>query len=126
VDDETPVRRLIKILLVRQGFEVVEAEDGLSALSTLQERKGDLSLIVSDVRMPRLDGIALCQQVKEDFPHIPVLLISGNEPDACRVGDRYLQKPLHSETFLSAPFEIWQWPSRNLKARPNVMIRGRS
>jgi two-component system OmpR family response regulator len=101
VDDDTPVRRLIKTLLVRQGFEVVEAEDGLSAISTIQELKGDLSLVVSDVRMPRLDGIALCERVKTRFPHIPVLLVSGNEPAACLVGDGFLQKPLHAETLIS-------------------------
>jgi len=102
VDDETPVRQVIKTILVRQGFQVIEAEDGLSALSALHELKGDLSLIVSDVRMPGLDGIELCRQVKKGFPRIPVLLMSGNEPAACRVGDRFLQKPLRSETLLRA------------------------
>ena len=51
VDDETAVRRLLKLLLVRRGFEVVEAVDGLRAYSTLQELDGDLSLIISDVCM---------------------------------------------------------------------------
>ena len=101
VDDEAQVRRLIKLFLVREGFQVVEAEDGLSAFSTVQELKGDLSLIVSDVRMPRLDGIGLCKQVKGRFPHIPVLLVSGNAREACRVGDRFLEKPLHPELLVT-------------------------
>ena len=101
VDDETPVRRLIKTVLLRHGFQVIEAEDGVSALSTLTQLKGDLSLVVSDVVMPWLDGIGLCQQVKKIFPHIPVLLISGNQPNACRVGDRFLEKPFHPDTFIS-------------------------
>lgn len=111
VDDEAQVRRLIKLFLVREGFQVVEAEDGLSAFSTLQELKGDLSLIVSDVRMPRLDGISLCQQVKKEFPYIPVLLISGNAPEACCVGDRFLEKPLRPEVLINAVQDLVGTPS---------------
>lgn len=102
VDDEAQIRRLLKTILAREGFQIVEAEDGLSAFSTPQELKGNLSLIVSDVRMPRLDGIALCQQVKKGFPQIPVLLVSGNAPEARNVGDRFLEKPLRHEIFGSA------------------------
>jgi CheY-like chemotaxis protein len=102
VDDETQVRRLIKTILVQQGFEIVEAEDGLGAFSTIQELKGRLSLIVSDVRMPRLDGISLCKRVRKRFPHIPVLLYSGDAPEACQVGDRFLQKPVHPDVLICA------------------------
>ena len=102
VDDEAQVRRLIKTILAGQGFEVVEAEDGLHAFSTLQELQGELSLIVSDVQMPGLDGISLCKKVRKGFPHIPVLLYSGDTPEACRVGDRFLEKPLHLDALIGA------------------------
>ena len=102
VDDELPVRQLITIILVRGGFQVVEAEDGLSALSVLQKLNGELSLIISDVVMPRLDGISLCKKVKQEFPRIPVVLVSGNRPEACGVGDRFLEKPLYPDVLLRA------------------------
>ena len=102
VDDERQVRCLIKTILAGQGFEVVEAEDGLRAFSTLQEFKGELSLIVSDVRMPSLDGISLCKQVKKGFPHIPVLLCSGDALEACGVGDGFLQKPVQPDVLIRA------------------------
>jgi len=106
VDDETPVRRLIKTILVRQGFQVIEAEDGLTALSRLHELKGDLSLIVSDVRMPRFDGMSLCREVRNRFPHIPVLLYSGDAPEASSVGDRFLAKPVHPDVLIRAVEEL--------------------
>jgi CheY-like chemotaxis protein len=63
----------------------IEGKKTTSSLSITSEFAGT-TLVVSDVVMPLLDGIGLCQQVKKTFPHIPVLLISGNEPNACRVG----------------------------------------
>jgi CheY-like chemotaxis protein len=102
VDDELPVRQLITLILVRDGFQVVEAEDGLSALSVLQKLNGELSLIISDVVMPRLDGISLCKKVKQEFPRIPVVLVSGNRPEASGVGDRFLEKPLYPDLLLRA------------------------
>lgn len=106
VDDEAHIRGLIKTVLFRQGFPVVEAEDGLSAFSTLQSLNGEVSLIISDVRMPRLDGISLCRQVKKGFPYIPVLLVSGNAPEASRVGDRFIEKPLYPEILVSKVREL--------------------
>jgi CheY-like chemotaxis protein len=106
VDDELHVRRLIQIVLLREGFQVVEAEDGLDALSALRELKGECSLIISDVIMPRMDGITLCRQVRKEFSWIPILLISGNEPEACRVADRYLGKPLHPTVLVTAVREL--------------------
>jgi len=106
VDDDAAVRGLIKIILEGQGFHVIEAEDGLCALSALHNLGGLLCLIVSDVRMPRLDGIGLCKRVKGEFPRIPVLLYSGDAPEALGVGDRFLEKPVHSDKLLSAVREL--------------------
>ena len=106
VHDEKPVSDLIKIVLMREGFQVVEAEDELGALSTIQTLKGELSLIVSYVFMPRLDGISFCNEVKKEFPNIPVVLISGNRPEACRVGDRFLEKPLYPTILVTAIREL--------------------
>ncbi len=62
---------------------------------------GKISLLVSDARMPKMDGVDLCKQVKQEFPSVPVLLISGNA-EFCEwgAGDAFLRKPFRPATLL--------------------------
>ena len=62
VDDSTSLRTVVKLALSRAGYEVIEAGDGEEALTKLDGRK--INLIVSDVNMPRMDGITFLTQVK--------------------------------------------------------------
>src|SRR5260370_1443045 len=71
VDDEPQVRSLIRAVLSKHGFQIVEADDGLSAWTTVQELQGAISLIVSDYSMPRLNGLALASGAKRNFPPSP-------------------------------------------------------
>ena len=73
VDDEADFRRLLRDAL--PAFEVVEAEDGQQALEKLQEEKVDL--VITDIRMPNMDGPALLQNLRGHFPGLPVLAVSG-------------------------------------------------
>ena len=94
VDDEPQVRSLIRAVLSKHGFRVVEAIDGLSALSTVQDLDGAISLMVTDYSMPGLDGATLASRVKEQFPAIPILLISSDANGChCLSGDAFLAKP---------------------------------
>lgn len=93
-DDEAQIRSLLKCILSNKGFAVLEAKDGQDALTIIRELDGEISLLVSDIRMPNLDGASLCKKVKEVFPSIPVLLMSGiAEPEECSAGDAFLRKP---------------------------------
>ena len=93
-DDEPYVRSLIKRILTSQGFFVVlEAQDGLDAFAIIQELNDKVSLLVTDVGMPRLDGASLCRKVKETFPSIPVLLMSGHPEPEASGSDAFLRKP---------------------------------
>lgn len=76
VDDSLTSRTLIRHSLEAAGYEVSAAEDGLQGWEAL--RSGDFSMLVSDVRMPRLDGIGLTQRVRGDdrFKTLPVILIT--------------------------------------------------
>jgi response regulator RpfG family c-di-GMP phosphodiesterase len=76
VDDEPGVRRSLIRMLQAQGFTCFEAGSGVEALDLL-ERVGDVQLIVSDMRMPELDGIGLLEAVRRDFPETSVILLSG-------------------------------------------------
>jgi two-component system, cell cycle sensor histidine kinase and response regulator CckA len=77
VDDEPGVRRLACQMLEREGFKTIEAETGRQALAALVSHPGRISLVVSDVRMPEMNGIELEQAIREEWPALPVILISG-------------------------------------------------
>jgi putative nucleotidyltransferase with HDIG domain len=76
VDDEPGVRRSLVRMLQAQGFQCFEAGSGREALQVL-ERIGDTPLIVSDMRMPELDGLGLLEAVREDYPDTSVIMLSG-------------------------------------------------
>jgi CheY-like chemotaxis protein len=82
VDDDPHVRQMAARILGKAGFTVLEAGDGLEALELL-EAGGDeawgVQLVVTDVRMPRMDGRELGQQVAERRPALPVLYMSGHD-----------------------------------------------
>lgn len=98
VDDEPMVRQLLVKHLTRKGYSVTEAEDGKKALQLFGENPFDL--VLSDVRMPGLDGLALLKAIKEFSPRIPVILISGygdveTVVDSLKAGaENFLAKPL--------------------------------
>ncbi len=77
VDDETAVRRFAVRVLQREGYEVLEAADGLEALERVRAGQGTIDLIVSDIVMPRMNGVELMQAVAESHADIPVVLMSG-------------------------------------------------
>ncbi len=77
VDDETAVRRFAVRVLQREGYEVLEAADGLEALEMLRAGQVTVDLIVSDIVMPRMNGVELMQAVAESDPEVPVVLMSG-------------------------------------------------
>ncbi len=76
-EDETAVRRLIKTLLRREGYTILEAANGREALEIIGSHPGPIHLVVSDVMMPELTGTALSRELRKERPELPVLLISG-------------------------------------------------
>jgi len=77
VDDEPGLRRLACQTLERAGYAALEAEDGAEALLLLERCDGAVALVLSDIRMPNLDGIELEQICRERWPALPVVLMSG-------------------------------------------------
>lgn len=76
-DDEEPVRRVASRLLVRNGYDVLEAANGAEALRMLAVGGGNIDILVSDIIMPEMGGLELARRVASDFPGLPILLISG-------------------------------------------------
>jgi len=77
VDDESAVRRFAVRVLQREGYEVLEAADGHEALEMIRAGQVTVDLIVSDIVMPRVNGVELMQAVAESHPEVPVVLMSG-------------------------------------------------
>ena len=76
-EDEEPVRSLVKRALTEEGHFVVAAADGAEALDMLQRENGGFDLLLADIKMPVMDGIALALAVARDFPKLPILLMTG-------------------------------------------------
>ena len=76
-DDEEPLRSLLTRALAEHGHVVMAAADGTEALEILQSVDGAFDLLLADIQMPAMDGIALALAVARDFPKIPILLMTG-------------------------------------------------
>jgi len=85
VDDQFTIRKLQATILEAAGYSTVLAEDGIEALKTLQERT-DIGLVVTDIEMPKMDGIELIQKIREDrsFLTLPVVVVSSKSSDEDR------------------------------------------
>ena len=100
VDDELMMRKLVEKVLTRDGFQVVLAEDGEDAIRVLSEKRVDI--IISDIKMPRMNGFELLKSVKQLYPNISVIIMTAygdtySVKDALLLGaDEYLTKPFQT------------------------------
>ena len=76
-EDEEPLRVLVSRALKEDGHETVATADGAQALDTLQREAGRFDLLLADIKMPVMDGIALALATARDFPALPILLMTG-------------------------------------------------
>ena len=97
VDDESRMRKLVRDFLERAGYRVVEAENGLEAMEIFYENK-DISLLVLDVMMPKMDGWQVCREVRQSS-QIPIIMLTArseerDELQGFELGvDEYISKP---------------------------------
>lgn len=105
VDDEPGVRFVVVRLLQEEGYRVFEATDGLDAIDLVRAAPDRLDLVVSDIHMPRINGIQLLQLLTLETPDLPCILMSGYSlPQLARLGIvapcGVLPKPLVPVAFL--------------------------
>ena len=97
VDDETFIRQILARIVSREGYQVRQACDGHDALDRLSQASCDI--VISDIKMPNMDGIALLSEIKSRHPEISVILITAyageySAQDALRAGaDAFIAKP---------------------------------
>ncbi|NLJ95774.1 MAG: response regulator transcription factor [Clostridiales bacterium] len=97
VDDENRMRKLVKDFLVRNNYEVLEAENGEQAVDIFFENKG-IALIILDIMMPKMDGWQVCKEIRQ-YSDVPIIMLTarGDEKDELlgfELGvDEYISKP---------------------------------
>ncbi|HEV7257839.1 MAG TPA: response regulator [Bosea sp. (in: a-proteobacteria)] len=77
VDDEEPLRTLVARGLTLDGHTCLTASDGAEALDVLMAENGHFDLLLTDIRMPLMDGIALALAAKQAFPDLTIMLMTG-------------------------------------------------
>jgi two-component system cell cycle response regulator CpdR len=77
VDDEESMRMLVARAIAMDGHDIATAQDGAEALEILSDEQGAFDLLLTDIQMPVMDGIALALAVARDFPDLTILLMTG-------------------------------------------------
>ena len=119
VDDDPILLELLVETLTTIGYDTGKAVDGLDALAVLSKEKFDL--MVSDIKMPNLDGIGLLQEVRKLYPNLPVLFITGvNAPEIIgkATPDGFLSKPFrinHIEEMIEKTLQSTDQPKPKIK-----------
>jgi two-component system OmpR family response regulator len=96
-DDDPHIRELVRVFLQNEGFDIVEAANGVEALAKLETVKVDL--IILDIMMPQMDGWQLCQELREHDERLPLLMLTAKSETSQKIKgfqlgtDDYLVKP---------------------------------
>lgn len=96
-DDETEIRELLRLYLEKDGYQVLEAADGKSALSLLEREQIDMALL--DIMMPGMDGYHVLKKLRESS-NMPVMILSAKNHDT----DKILGLDLGADDYLAKPF----------------------
>lgn len=112
VDDESRMRKLVKDFLVHKEFLVVEAEDGEAALEIFFNTK-DISLIILDVMMPKLDGWQVCKEIRQ-YSKVPIIMLTAKADER----DELLGYELGIDEYITKPFS-----PKILVARVEAVLR---
>jgi CheY-like chemotaxis protein len=107
VDDHDATRQTIARMLEAGGFAVRTASSGAEALERLATESSEIDLVLSDVTMPGMNGIDLSYHIREQYPDVPVAIVSGDVSELERsiIGRTdvpFIKKPFHAESLYSA------------------------
>jgi CheY-like chemotaxis protein len=111
VDDDEALRGLAKRILTQQGFHVIEASDGAEALEVASAYAQQIDLLLTDVIMPKVNGLVLARGLLQERPGIRVLYISGYVEKSMLLAKHpesiLLQKPFTPETLIAAVRQVF-------------------
>jgi DNA-binding response OmpR family regulator len=102
-EDEVMVRNLIRHILQAEGHEILAAADGYEALELSRKYDGTIDMLITDIKMPRMDGLALIEKLRKERPNMRILIMSGHFSEELRgqeAGFTFLRKPFPPGVFL--------------------------
>ena len=105
VEDDKGVREYLRNLLVENGFHVRATDKGTQALPMVDEKEPNL--VVLDLQLPDITGEDVCKELKKEYPHIPVIMLTAKSGDIDKVrglnvgADDYITKPFIADEFLA-------------------------
>ena len=111
VDDEQPIIDILVYNLKKEGYNVIEANDGVTAVDMALEQKPDLILL--DIMLPRLDGLSVCKRIKNSL-NVPILMLTAKDGEI----DKILGLELGADDYITKPFSV-----RELMARVKANLR---
>jgi CheY-like chemotaxis protein len=110
VDDDESIRRLVRRILMEHGFSVIEASDGAEALEVASAHAERLDLVLTDVIMPKVNGLVLAQRLLQERPGIRVLYMSGFVEKSILLATHpestLLQKPFTQDALIAAVRQV--------------------
>ena len=102
VDDESPVRMLVKRILGDQGYRILEAGSGEHALQILRDSGTSVDLLFTDLKMPGMHGTELARMARAMLPSLPILYMSGYSNELGSVSEAdFVEKPFNRAVLLS-------------------------
>lgn len=111
VDDEQPIVDILVYNLQKEGYNTIEASDGITAVNIALEKKPDLILL--DIMLPKLDGLSVCKRIKNSL-NVPILMLTAKDGEI----DKILGLELGADDYITKPFSV-----RELVARVKANLR---
>lgn len=99
VEDEIRMRMLLKDYFEKENFEILEADNGITALNIFKDNENSISLIILDLMMPLMDGFTLCKSIR-DTSYIPIIILTARSSD----DDKLLGYDLGADDYVTKPF----------------------
>jgi two-component system OmpR family response regulator/two-component system alkaline phosphatase synthesis response regulator PhoP len=106
VDDERSIRKLLRMQLEAEGYTVAEAGNGREALE--QVRSGGIDLVVLDYMMPEMNGLEACQQLRTEYPGLPVIMLTAKGEEI----DRIMGLELGADDYIAKPYSVREFTAR--------------
>jgi two-component system response regulator VicR len=111
VDDEKMILNLLSTNILREGYNVIEATDGLEAIEKAQENHPDLILL--DIMLPKIDGLSVCKRIK-NMMNVPIIMVTAKDDEL----DKIVGLELGADDYITKPFSV-----RELLARVKANLR---
>ena len=118
VDDEQPIREILVYNLKKEGYNVIEASDGVTALNIALEQYPDLILL--DIMLPKMDGLSVCKRIKNSY-NVPILMVSAKDEEL----DKIVGLEIGADDYITKPFSVRELIARvkaNLRKVENIAV----